>query len=638
MSSPDSIIGWKFPQNDGGISAGFNDSSIDHFAGQRLSSLLREVIQNSLDAKKDPLAPVKVTIDRVQLRCEECREVGLLKKPLEKSRQAAEQQGIRHAVEFYDNALSMLASETCDMLCIHDANTSGLEGPMDGPGGSWFALTKGAGLSQKPAGALGSFGHGSKAPFSMSSIRSVFYYTQIEGGREDRFQGKSILQSHWDEASESWTQGTGFYGTTDGCRGLQNREVPKWAKKLRSSVTHSDGTTLYIPITQYKNTQHAEAALTVIANFFFAIYTGILEVVISDEYELTKDTVENAYLHLKERLAQRSDEIDTDYLGRCFESVETILYPSEYSTQEIPSIGLVEWYIRIGNGVEGRHVSVARANGMLITRSAPRLVKFFRTKEFDIFVCVKGEEGSKTLRAIENPQHDNFQFDRIADKKERKKIERKYKQFSDKIRDLIDRYAGLEVGEEVLVSELSHLFADLSSESTGGEDSRERGEAFSLSLGEPTRVSSTSRTARYAADGTAWGEVPGRGVQGGRRKKKTSGGSVPGESGETTTKGPAKTSRAGRDVYRLSDLRVVQIPGNPKTAEVFFTVPRAGSFRLELFRSGEDGAAAIPIVMTGTESGEVRIQVDNAGRESVKVDAKEGDFDAALEGTLHAIP
>ena len=59
------------------------------------------------------------------------------------------------------------------------------------------ALVKGTGITQKnAAGSLGSFGHGSKAPFSYSKIRSLFYYTKIEtakGSFEERFQGEKHL-------------------------------------------------------------------------------------------------------------------------------------------------------------------------------------------------------------------------------------------------------------------------------------------------------------------------------------------------------------------------------------------------------------------------------------------------------------
>jgi hypothetical protein len=84
---------------------------------------------------------------------------------------------------------------------IHDFNTTGLTGPTvnkkNQKVGHWLALIKGSGLSVKSTdSALGSFGHGSKAPFAVSQIRSIFYFSKInEPTGETRFQGKSILQS-----------------------------------------------------------------------------------------------------------------------------------------------------------------------------------------------------------------------------------------------------------------------------------------------------------------------------------------------------------------------------------------------------------------------------------------------------------
>ena len=54
------MISWNFPPNNDGTTSGFNDGAIDTFAGNRLSSVVREIIQNSLDAKKNPEEPVRL--------------------------------------------------------------------------------------------------------------------------------------------------------------------------------------------------------------------------------------------------------------------------------------------------------------------------------------------------------------------------------------------------------------------------------------------------------------------------------------------------------------------------------------------------------------------------------------------------
>ena len=42
------MIGWSFPSNNGGTIDGFNNGAIDTFAGKRLSSVVREIIQEDV--------------------------------------------------------------------------------------------------------------------------------------------------------------------------------------------------------------------------------------------------------------------------------------------------------------------------------------------------------------------------------------------------------------------------------------------------------------------------------------------------------------------------------------------------------------------------------------------------------------
>ena len=51
---------WIFPSNNGGEVDGFNNASIDTFNGTKLFSVVRETIQNSMDARLDKDKPVRV--------------------------------------------------------------------------------------------------------------------------------------------------------------------------------------------------------------------------------------------------------------------------------------------------------------------------------------------------------------------------------------------------------------------------------------------------------------------------------------------------------------------------------------------------------------------------------------------------
>jgi hypothetical protein len=251
---------WNFPSNGNGRFDGFNDAAIDHFTDDRLGSFIREAIQNSLDACLDETKPVKVSFRLDTLSKTDAPEIVDLT-PWLKLAEASAREGDDPNSNENDKEVAYFSNVTSDLerangvavLSVHDTNTRGLSGPLGGPRGSWFALTKGTGVNEKySAGSLGSFGHGSKAPFAMTKLRTVFYFTRLPlsdvlNPGQERFQGKSILRSMILPEDE-YTSGTGFFGTGDKCLPIVGDNVPDWIKKLRVKSGFEAGTTFAIPM------------------------------------------------------------------------------------------------------------------------------------------------------------------------------------------------------------------------------------------------------------------------------------------------------------------------------------------------------------------------------------------------------
>ena len=467
---------WNFPDNRGGLAAGFNDSSIDTFKGQRLSALVRETIQNSLDAKSRDNMPVTVQFTISDINSDEIPEIVSLSNHLEKAKATAQKQDLNQAVVFYDTGLSFLKQSKIKILGIHDYNTTGLTGPITGPTGPWFALTKGAGLTQKNSGgSLGSFGHGSKAPFAFSELRTIFYYTQIKTSEEGskRFQGKSILQSY--ELEEGMmSQGTGFYGIpTKGLSPLLDHQIPKWAEELRLQATEDHGTSLFIPAPVIGEGAEKAIMLVAIANFFYAIKSGSLVIKIGKLHVLNSDNIIDNYLSFKDNISSYASELNIEAIEDAFESIETIVSPSVFGEQQIPNFGRIDWYLRLSPDIETRYVSVARGNGMLITKRPPGLMRFPNLKTFDFFVCVSGE-GSQILKSIENPEHNNFEFDRIDNIALRRATRRKYDNFTKVVRDILNRHAEYNLTDQIMIDDLQDLFSDISSDPSTNGSSMDR--------------------------------------------------------------------------------------------------------------------------------------------------------------------
>ena len=61
---------WKFQKNESDLWDGWNDAHIRTFTKNRFKSLTREILQNSLDARRDDSSPVVVEFESFKLPAE----------------------------------------------------------------------------------------------------------------------------------------------------------------------------------------------------------------------------------------------------------------------------------------------------------------------------------------------------------------------------------------------------------------------------------------------------------------------------------------------------------------------------------------------------------------------------------------
>lgn len=630
---------WRFPPNNGGIGQGFNDGALDHFKGHRLSSMVREVIQNSLDARRDSNQPVKICIEIKRIPRSECPEVNFIKRHIESSLEMAQEQNLPDVEKFYKNSLTRISDDSeVRFLAIHDYNTTGLEGPLDRSTGSWYALVKGSGISQKSAGSLGSFGHGSKAPFTLSAIRSIFYLSYVAGplGLEKRFQGKSILQSHSDPDSDdgSQTQGTGFYGWSTNCHPLTNEQIPTWADQIRSVKFHESGTTILIPHYQLTEDEEPEIAITVIANFFYAIMEGHLEIEIGNETTLNKTNIFEKYSEYENRLEHEQSEIDIDRIRENFLSLTAITKSTEQGIQEVPEMGSFRWYIRVDDNLERFRVALARQNGMLIRHNPKSLERFPLKKPFEMFVCVEGSAGSDLLKRVENPTHDDFEFARIEDPSDRDVALKNYIKLTKKIREIIDRFASIDSEDEILDDTLNNLFSSISESATPGE-SNERSTVIVIRQG-AFQFRQKTDTSKHGDEGT--GITGGQGHRGGSGKKLTEGGSIPGP-GKGKVTGSTKKSTSSQKFVPLQNLRIIANVKEPEKIRIIFDNPGEGEAELVLLRVGEEGSERVRILgPDGEETEQWVVELGEEPRQQLDLIVATGEhiLDYALEAR-HAI-
>lgn len=478
-------------------------------------------------------------------------------------------------------------------------------------------------------------------PFAYSPTRSIFYFSRIKkngGGYQDRFQGKSILQTHEDpEKPRTYTQGTGFYGHTKKLAPLLDGAVPAWAKELRESVTDDTGTSIFVPYTDYQEDLYQETIITVIANFFYAIKDGALEVTVGDKM-INKDNLVDRFRNCEQILKDKQDkqdkqdEIDTNHIKGCFQSINTILSAHYDGVQQISGFGKVTWYMCIGDDLE-KQVGIARNSGMLITRK-PLNFKNFHTKRFDMFICVKDPEGSEFFKRLENLTHNKLEFDRIS-KNERGEAKSKYRKFVNKIRKIINSYAGLDNSDEEGVSELVFLFADISDTETDSGTKIERGRHLLIKDGSFKRHGSiqTSNGSKQGLEKPD--DALGAGLQGGSGQKKTEGGQNQSSTGITPITGSSSGGDTPKGIpHIVKNFRANHNVAKQNKAKLYFDSPIEGACLLTVSIVGENGRQPVKFKHDGELVSGLEIEVVESQRFNIEVEFAERVNQLALEATL----
>ena len=559
--------GWKFPPTGGGVEGGYNHAGMTHFQGARYPSLAREVIQNSLDARKSEDRAVHVTFEVRQLRREQLPGYEELLNVL--NRCIAASSNDEKAQSELVLAKKVLERENIICLRIVDMETTGLIG------GKWAALLKKEGLPDKDnPSAGGSFGIGKNAPFAMSPLRTVYYWSRFESpsGLLEKFQGKAILVSHVDDNNE-YTQSIGFFGQKRGCLELENTQIPE-AIRLAETEDRGLGTSLWVPGFDGSSTWRDNIARSVGKNFFCAIGEGDLEVLVEPNSKTPGDLLMIAPGNLGdwfEYLSGQGERSEEDHgLGRARAFWEVMKSALVLKEKEDKDLGHCKLWIAVDDRYEtARRVGLIRLNGMLITDQQAGLRQFPGTRPFAAVCRFESDKGNELLRGMENPRHDQFEPDFLP-VSDRSRGRGALKRITQWIREEIYKTARPETGgETVAITELAELLPDLEPDDGLGAAPDKAGER--PLDGAPLIRLKPLRRPRQRSD-TAEEGAPEGGDEEGDDENGTSGDGEGGGNGNGDDGGTGSgTESLVLDPVRIENSRCLPSPDAPNCLQISFT-------------------------------------------------------------------
>jgi len=572
----------EFVPNPALLAEGSAESGIETFRRDPFASTAREPGQNSRDAWVT--LPVRVTFDVLEVPMSALPSADALKTVVGTCLENAVTNRKEKDRAFFSQAKAVLESQTLKILRIADYHTTGVRGPSI-EGTPFHSLVSGSGVSEKRDDtALGSYGIGKAAVFTVSDLQTVFYSTIYEDhGPQFLAQGKSILASHRDTDGKPRGR-TGFWGEQDFKPVADMSVVPDWLRRSEQ------GTSVFAVGFRNAPDWQQRIACSLIQNFFCAIHVGEMEFSIdSNAISIGKLDLESLFANPELKQVAKNNDQEQEFelsssLYRCLVSSE-----AREEVVDLPGLGKVQIRVLVADGLP-KKVCILR-NGMVITDSlekfGEKFQKFPMYRDFVAVVMPLEKKGETFIRKLEDPRHTHLSDELLPNEGDREEARRVMKRLGKTIRDTIKSYTRSEFANEVSIDEMRRFF----------DATKDRAEQPGTSAAEDPETIRYTIEPRKPKRRQPRATVTGPGDDGGRGGGAQRGGGGGGTGGSDSGRGqgpfPGATG-ASRSIV-LQDFRNVRRPDSTRARSLYFT-------------PSESGVATITVEATGlTETADLSV-------------------------------
>ncbi|WOO86493.1 hypothetical protein RZE82_05110 [Mollicutes bacterium LVI A0039] len=443
-------MGWNFAKTEDYTVSGANVQAFETFGVD--GSIIREIIQNSLDAKRDECSHVKIEIIISKRKTSDFPDREKLLDTLKACRSVFEDSDTKSTRKI-DKMITSISGFEHYVVTFKDLNTTGLLGGLDrmkDQKTNLFQLIYGDGTTNKNTekSSGGSFGIGKNAPFTRSSIKSIFYDT-FNTDNASHIVGKSILTSH--QLDGDYRSPRGYY--------IDDGKIENYLSDL--SMNEEYGTAVHIPFyTLINDSIHEELELLtrdILLNFIVAIHEGKLEVTFIDAVHDKELTINNVtygeYITKKGQVEKEKKEYKKIRAMHNLLINENVhrhtLYPDESNTDNY-----IDLFVTLNKDSIGfkRYFNL-REQLMLIEDKKIKGKNY----KYDAMAIYYGKALNHVLRDAEPPEHNKWLIKNLETEQDKKYFRDVKNLVEEKIADLFSEVSN----DEIILKEFNNsIFAD----------------------------------------------------------------------------------------------------------------------------------------------------------------------------------
>ncbi len=437
---------WHFEKHSG-RDKGLNDPLEENFKAYPYYSIVREAIQNSLDAVDNAQKPVSVKFDFINLNRKDFpnlitqleEHINLTKKYWGNSQDVKKVEEMLNYLNRPENKDKIIT------LKISDYNTIGMEYEYDDPTATFNAFLHSEGNSAKrSASSGGSFGFGKAAYFNLSPLRTILVSTRNRNN-DVIFEGATVLATHKKDGEKLTAYG--FYN----CKGKEpvtkEEEIPEFFKR------HEAGTDIYILGLWDKKDKEKEMIKSVLNNFWLAIHDKKLIVEVGEskiDSETISEFIDDMYPNEYE--SGNPAEIARWNPKPYYKAVKNYgLNEKKYFLfeEKLKTTGSVKLYVYLNNGLPNR-ISFFRNPRMLVYKQTKNQLNGY----VGVFIC-DDEKGNEILKKMENPEHNQWKPENYKIEGETSpKAKKVKKEISDFIIKKLKELAGTNQSDKLIIEGL----------------------------------------------------------------------------------------------------------------------------------------------------------------------------------------